>query len=82
MDKIYENIVTVDNPSDLSAKVREEKTIQNPEWKSIIDSIEKTFDSIIIEYNNSIQIYEYYQKRHLNYLKMRENFNKLYKAQN
>ena len=82
LKEIYENIVTVDKSSDLSAKVREEKTIQNPEWKSIIDSIEKTFDSIIIEYNNSIQIYEYYQKRHLNYLKMRENFNKLYKAQN
>ena len=56
LDKIYENIVTVDNPSDLSKKGKEEKTIQKPEWKSIIDSIEKTFDSIIDEYNNSIQI--------------------------
>ena len=37
-------------------KGKEEKTIQKPEWKSIIDSIEKTFDSIIDEYNNSIQI--------------------------
>ena len=56
LDKIYENIVTVNNPSDLSKKGKEEKTIQKPEWKSIIDSIEKTFDSIIDEYNNSIQI--------------------------
>lgn len=77
LEAIYEKIVRVDKPSYLSANGREEKIIQNPEWKIIIDSIEKTFDLIIIEYNKSIQIYEYRKKRHLNDLKMNENFDKL-----
>lgn len=65
LKKIYGNIVKIDKPSQLS-KGREEKIIQNPEWKSIIDSIEETFVLIIDEYDKLIQIYEDRQKRRLN----------------